>query len=1049
MSKSAPVSFAQQRLWFLEQLEPGSHTYNTARAVRLHGRLDVTALRQCLAAIVARHETLRTSFRAVNGVPAQVVAPTTSLPLAIADLTPFGEAERPAQAQHLAEAEIRCPFDLTIAPLIRARLLRLGPEEHILIITLHHIVSDEWSMNVLFGELATLYQAQLGGTSPALPALPIQYADYSVWQREWLQGGRLERELSYWRGRLQGAPPVLELPTDRPHPAIQSFHGAKRSHSFPADLSQQLQLLSRRERCTLFMTTLAAFQVLLARYTGQDDIVVGSPIAGRTRTETEGLIGFFVNTLALRTDLSGNPTFRQLLSRVREVALGAYEHQDLPFERLVEELQPERRLSHSALFQVMFTLQNAAAPKPLFASIAAEPLTVERGVSRFELSLFLRNEPEGLRALLEYNTDLFDAQRIDRLLRHFQVLLEGIVANPDQRISDLPLLTAQEQHQLLREWNQSEVDRPRETTVHGMFEAQVARSPDATAVLHDEGGWTYRELDHRANQVAQLLRARGIGPEVPVGLCLERGPMLLAALLGTLKAGAAYLPLDPTYPPERLALMLTDAQVPIVLTERQLLHSLPTGIATPICLDADAVRPGAIGEAPAECVLSSDQLAYVIYTSGTTGRPKGVQIRHRAVVNLLASLARAPGMGPQDTMLAVSTLTFDVATFELLLPLVTGASVWIASREAARDGRLLIQTLVRSGATVMHATPTTWRLLIDAGWSATPALRVLSGGEALPRSIAEELLARSEEVWDLYGPTETTILSAGSRVRPGIPLGLRNIIDNTTLYLLDRDLMPVPVGVPGELYIGGMGLARGYLGRAALTAERFLPNPFHETPGERMYRTGDLMRYREDGNLEFLGRSDHQVKLRGFRIELGEIEAVLARHPAVRQVAVLAREDTPGNKYLVAYVAPDGSSSPAIADLRDYLRQSLPEYMVPSAFVTLHEFPRNSNGKFDRSALPPPNQQRSESLPRYMAPRSALESILVEIWAEVLGSDQVGTHDDFFELGGHSLLATQVIARIATALGVELPVRLVFEAPTIAGLAQRIVAMEQMGELVG
>ncbi len=1045
---TAPLSFAQQRLWFIEQLEPGTHAYNSARAARLRGPLDTAVLRRSMGDIVERHEALRTSFTATDGRPVQVIAGTVSLPLPITDLGGFPEDEREARARHLAEEEIRRPFDLTRAPLLRVRLLRLGPEEHILVLTMHHIVSDEWSQGVLFRELAALYEAHLAGNPSPLQPLPIRYADYAVWQREWLQGERLEPELAYWRERLQGAPPVLELPTDRRRPAKQTFRGAKQSLLLPRQLGPGLRALSRSEGATLFMTLLAAFQALLARYTGQDDIVVGSPIAGRTRMETEGLIGFFVNTLVLRTDLSGDPTFRELLRRVREVAFGAYDHQDLPFERLVEELQPERRLSHSALLQVMFTLQNAPAPIPRLAGLEVEPEPIERGVAKFDLSLFLRDDVEGLRALLEYNTDLFDAGTMARLLGHFRTLLEGIVTDPDRRLSELPLLTEPERHQALVEWNATDAAPPRETTVHGLFEAQVARTPDAIAVMFEGDALSYRELDRRANRLARLLQARGVGPEVPVGLCVERSLEMLVGLLAILKAGGAYLPLEPAYPRERLELMLADAAVPVLVTQRELLAALPRGTAAAVCVDAEDAGPAPGSQAPVDSDVTGEQLAYVIYTSGTTGRPKGVQITHRAAVNLFTSLAGLLELDSHDTMFAVSTLTFDVATFELLFPLIVGARVAIAPREITMDGRLLSAAMVRAGATAMHATPATWRLLVESGWTGAPLRKAFSGGEALPASLAEELLARGLPLWDLYGPTETTMCSAGAPVRAGVPLWLGNLFANTRLYLLDRHLMPVPVGVPGELYIAGAGLARGYLGRPGLTADRFPPDPFSQAPGARMYRTGDVMRRRPDGGLEFLGRTDHQVKLRGFRIELGEIEAVLTRHPAVRQVVVLAREDWPGDKRLVAYVLPAAGAAPAIGELRDHLRRKLPDYMVPSAFVLLSGFPRTSSGKVDRSALPAPDHQ-PHAASTYVAPRSALERLLAGICTEVLGVERMGANDDFFALGGHSLLATRVIARLEANLGVEVPVRLLFEAPTVAGLAGRIVAMEQAGELGG
>ena len=1039
---TTPLSFAQQRLWFIEQLEPGSHAYNSPRVVRLKGPLDTAVLRRSLADIVARHEALRTSFTATAGRPIQTIAPALTLPLPIADLSGYAEDEREARTRQLAEDEIRRPFDLTRAPLLRVRLLRLGREDHVLILTMHHIVSDEWSQGVLFRELAALYQAHLEGNQSPLRPLPIQYADYALWQREWLQGNRLERELTYWRERLQGAPPVLQLPTDRPRPPVQTFRGAKQNLLLPRGLLPELRALSRSEGVTLFMTLLAAFQTLLARYTGQNDIVVGSPIAGRTRMETEGLIGFFVNTLVLRTDLSGDPTFRELLRRVREVAFGAYEHQDLPFERLVEDLQPERNLSYSALLQVLFTLQAAPAPLPRLAGLEVEPHPVERDVARFDLSLRLRVDVDGLRAQLEYNTDLFDAGTIARLLNHFRTLLEDIVADPDGRLSQLPLLTEPERYQALVEWNATEAEFPGEATIHEILEAQAARRPDAIAVAFEDETLSYGELHRRAGRLARVLRSRGVGPEVPVGLCVKRSPELLVGLLGILKAGGAYLPLDPTYPRERLELMLADAAVPVVVTQRELLAVVPAGTAEVVCVDAEAGPPAPETDAgPDHGGVSAGHLAYVIYTSGTTGRPKGVQITHRAAVNLLTSLCRAPGLGPQDILLAISPLTFDVATFELLLPLLVGARVVIAPRESTMDGRLLSATMARAGATAMHATPTTWRMLVDSGWTGAPRFKAMSGGEALPASLAEELLVRCGELWDFYGPTETTILSAGGPVRPSVPLRLGNLVGNTRLYLLDRSLLPVPIGVPGELYVAGAGLARGYLGRPGLTAERFLPEPFSQIPGARMYRTGDLMRRRPDGGLEFLGRTDHQVKLRGFRIELGEVETVLTRHPAVRQALALVREDRPGDTRLVAYVLPAAGEAPEAGELRDYLRQKLPDYMVPSAMVLVSGFPHTSSGKVDRSALPAPDHPGAEALTSYVAPRGAMERLLAGIYAEVLGVDRLGAHDDFFDLGGHSLLATRIIARLEAALGIELPVRLLFEAPTIAALARRLEAM--------
>ena len=1042
---SVPPSFSQQRLWFIEQLEPGTHLYNTARAVRLRGALDTAVLRRSLDALVARHESLRTSFSAVDGRPVQVIAPSVSLPLPVADLADFPELERTSRAEQLAEEEIRRPFELTRAPLLRARLIRLRPEEHILVLTLHHIVSDGWSMGVLHRELAALYDALLRGTEPVLPPLPIQYADFAVWQRGWLQGERLARELAYWRERLKGAPPLLELPTDRPRPPVQTFAGAHEDFLFSPELSQGVAALTRAEGATPFMALLAAFQALLGRYTGQDDIVVGSPIAGRTRTETEGLIGFFVNTLALRTDLSGDPTFRQLLGRVRETCFGAYDHQGLPFERLVEELRPERSLSHSALFQVMFALQNAPTTLPRLAGLDVSPVGLGRGIARFDLTLYLRDDHGALRAMAEYNTDLFDRATIARMMAHFQVLLSDAVTCPDRRLSELRILTDAESRQALVEWNPGATELPGPVSVHEMIEAQARQTPDAVAAVFEGEELSYRELDRRAERLARHLRARGAGPDAVVGLCLEPSLETLIGILGILKAGAAYLPLDPESPARRLDLMLSDAAVPVVVTRRALLGVLPHGRPATVCLDdADRWDPGA--DAPAGSV-AGEQGAYVIYTSGSTGRPKGVQVTHRALVNLLRSIGRLCGVDGRDVVLALSPLTFDIATLELLLPLTVGGRVAIVSRETARDGRLLAGALARTGATVMQATPATWRMLVDSGWSGAKGLKALSGGEALPHELAQALLARGVVLWNLYGPTETTIYSAGAPVRAGEPPMLENRIPNTRLYLLDRHLSPVPVGVPGELYIGGAGLARGYLGRPALTGERFVPDPFSGEPGARMYRTGDLLRRRANGALEFLGRTDHQVKLRGFRIELGEIEATLAAHPRVRQVVVLLREDEPGDRRLVAYAVPAAGEPPAQSDLRGHLGRTLPDYMVPSAIVLLEDLPRTANGKLDRAALPAPDRRRPEPSAEHAVPMSALEQVLAEICGEVLGISAIGAHDDFFALGGHSLLATRVVSRIEAVLGIELPLRHLFEAPTVAGLAERIVALEQAGAL--
>ena len=709
-----PISFAQQRLWFLDQMEPESSFYNIPTAVRLTGPLNTGALKQSLNEIVRRHESLRTTFETVNGEPAQVVVPALNLSLPLIDLSELPESQREAESRHLVIEEGQRLFNLAHGPLVRATLLRLRDEEHVLLLTMHHIISDDWTIGVFFQELTALYEAYSAGEPSPLPELPIQYADYAIWQREWLSGERLEQQLSYWKKQLSGSLPVLELPTDRPRPARQTFRGASQSLVLPKRLTEELKTLSQRERVTLFMTLLAAFQTLLSRHTGQEDILVGSPIANRNSVETEALIGFFLNTLVLRTDLSGDPTFRELLGRVREVALGAYAHQDLPFEKLVEELQPERSLSHTPLFQVLFVLRNTPRPAMKLEGLTLSLLESDIGAAKFDLNLFMVEEAEGLKGSLEYNTDLFDASTIKRMLGHFQVLLEGIVADPEQRLSALPLLTEPERHQLLVEWNDTATDYPRQQCIHDLFESQVERTPDWIAVVFEDQQLTYSELNRRANQVAHYLRKRSVGPEVRVGICVERSIEMMVGLLGILKAGGAYVPLDPQYPQERLAFMLEDSEVPVLLTQQRLLKSLPMHGAEVVCLDTDWKAIARESEQNLIRAATADDLAYVIYTSGSTGKPKGVQVPHRAVVNFLTSMRQQPGLTSDDTLLAVTTLSFDIAGLELYLPIIVGARLVIVSREVASDGAQLMQKL--SSATVMQATPATWRLLLEAGW---------------------------------------------------------------------------------------------------------------------------------------------------------------------------------------------------------------------------------------------------------------------------------------------------------------------------------------------
>ena len=1055
-SNTFPLSFAQQRLWFLEQLNPGNFTYHIPAAVRLTGTLDATSLDRSLNELVKRHEVLRTAFKTINGQPVQAIASNLELKLAEIDLRSLPETERSREVERLIVAETQQAFDLSQAPLLRAKLLHLTDSNWLLLLSTHHIIFDGWSMGIFIQELAALYQAFCTGKPSPLPELSVQYADFASWQRQRLQGEVLETQLAYWKKQLGGNLPVLNLPTDRPRSAVQTFRGAVHKFTIPKAIAEEIAQLSQREKATLFMTLLAAFKTLLYRYTGQEDILVGSPIANRNRREIEELIGLFANTLVFRTDLSSNPTFKELLARVREVAFGAYHHQDLPFEKLVEILQPERDLSHNLLFQVLFSLRNVGTPQIKLPGVTLSSLEIERKTARFDLALDLEEGLEGINATLEYSQDLFDASTARRIAGHFLTLLESIAANPEQRLSNLPILTKPEQQQLLFEWNNTQSEFPKNKCIHELFEAQAELTPDAIAVVFENESLTYRDLNEKANNLASYLQKIGVKPENLVGIYVDRSLDMAVGLLGILKAGGAYVPLDPAYPPERLGFMLEDAQIPVLLTQKKLLETLPKNSASLVFLDADWEGISSCDE-PVVGLQKSSNLAYVIYTSGSTGKPKGVQISHASAVNFLSSMRQQLAIAQGDVWLAVTSLSFDIAALELFLPITTGSRVVVASREVASNGEKLLETLTNSGARVMQATPASWKMLLAAGWRGNNQLKILCGGEALPRQIANQLLLRGASVWNLYGPTETTIWSTLYQVdRKDESVSIGRPIANTQIYILDRYLMPVPVGVFGELHIGGAGLSRGYLNRPELTAEKFISNPLAEGGihasfivnsssfilSERLYKTGDLARYLPDGNIEFMGRSDHQVKVRGFRIELGEIEAVLSQYPAVREAIALVREDNPGDKRLVAYIVANSAlktqDSELINDLRCYLKQKLPQYMIPSAFVLLEAMPLTPNGKIDRRSLRAPDTNTAEFESNFAYPRTPDEQLIAEIWAEVLGLERVGIHDNFFELGGHSLLATQAISRLRETLQVELPLRSLFESPTVSSLSKNI-----------
>ncbi len=1047
-----PLSFAQRRLWFLDRLEPGLALYNVPVFVRLQGPLDEQALRISLRKLMQRHESLRTSFATLKDESVQVIAPELPLELNLVDLSQLPANEREQRIRELSGEESRRPFDLGRAPLVRATLLRAAEEDHVLLLTMHHIVSDGWSMSVFFLELGAYYSAMRLGIEPNLRPLKLQYADFALWQNEWMRGDVLREQLDYWKKQLSGAPPVLELPTDRPRPAVQRHVGTSKRFTIPSETVSALRQLSREEGTTLFMTVLTAFKAFLGRYSGQKDISVGTPIANRNRAELEGLIGFFVNTLVMRTDLSGAPTFRQLVERVREVALGAYAHQDVPFELVVEALHPERNLSHNPLFQVMFSLQESATSSAVLEGLSITALPVETGTSKFDLLMSMEETPAGLVGELEYDTDLFDASTIERMLGHFQTLLVEAARQPDTAITALPLLTEAERQQLLVDWNQTATDYPRERCIHELFSAQARATPEALALRFGEESLTYAQLESRANQLAWHLQSLGVGPDTLVGLYLERSPSLILSMLACLKAGGAYLPLDTSYPRERLSFMLRDASAPLLLTTRALSDGLqlPDGVRV-LCLDSDS-DSGAIAQHPTHAPATSttpSHLAYAIYTSGSTGQPKGIAIPHRGVVRLVRD-TKYIHLTPADRVAQVSNASFDAATFEIWGALLNGALLVGFPRDVSLSPALFASLLRQESISALFLTTALFNQVAQQSPSGFSSLSsVLFGGEFVDPGAVRSVLQHGPpaRLLHVYGPTENTTFSTWHLVShppaegQTVPIG--RPLSNTTAFVLDENLQPVPVGVPGELYLGGEGLGRGYLNQSALTSERFIPHPFSPNPDARLYKTGDIVRLLPDGAIEFQGRRDHQVKIRGFRIELGEIESALLKHPDVNECVVLAREDAPGLRRLVAYFSTAEGTSVTAAQLRDFLKQSLPEFMQPSAFVCLPALPLTPNGKVDRKALPSPDSSLSES-DSFVPPRNPLEELLSNLWAQLLSLPRVGVEDNFFELGGHSLLATQLVSRIRETLLVELPLRELFSSPTVAALA-RVVEQTRSG----
>jgi len=1028
-----PLSYAQERQWFLWQMDPHSSAYHIPNALRLKGRLDIPALERSFNVLVERHESLRTTF-AENGEQAvQVIHPQMPLQIAVEGLSDRSTASQDDCIKAFVERETARPFDLRQGPLLRVSLLQLAEDDHVLALVQHHIIADGWSLKVLVNELVQQYAAHTAGQSLALPALSVQYADYAIWQRHWLEAGERERQLDYWLQTLGGEQPVLQLPLDHPRPPVQSFRGARLDLSLAPELGAALKQLAQREGASLFMVLLASFQALLHRYSGQSQIRVGVPVANRNRVETEGLIGFFVNTQVLSAEVDGQLPFVQLLDQVKQSALAAQAHQDLPFEQLIEALQPERSLSHSPIFQVMFNHQSASDDQGRhmqLPQLSIEDLVWEGRTAQFDLTLGTYETPQGVAAELTYATDLFEAQTIERLARHWQSLLQGIVDAPQQRIGELALLDDAQQRQMQQDWRRT-VDHDAELKcVHQRIAAQARRTPDAVAVIIEGQTLTYEQLDERANQLAHRLIALGVRPDQPVGIAVERSAEMIIGLLAILKAGGAYVPLDPAYPEDRLAYMIEDSGMALLLTQARLqaVLPIPETLQTLLLDQPDAALQAAPHSCPA-VPLSAEHLAYVIYTSGSTGKPKGVMVRHGALDNFVSSMIARPGLAASDRMLSLTTFSFDIFGLEIYGPLVAGASVVLTGQDVHQDPQAVLALIERHAVSVLQATPSSWRMLLNHEHASRLAgCTLLCGGEALPLELAQRLLALSPKVWNLYGPTETTIWSALH------PLSLENPrpllggpLDNTALYILGSDLTFNPPGAPGELLIGGDGLARGYFQRPALTAERFVPDPF-STTGERLYRTGDLTRYRAEGVVEYLGRIDHQVKIRGLRIELGEIEAALLAQASVRESVVVAHEGPTGAQ-LVGYVVPAtdavSDESALRAALKAALKTQLPEYMVPAHLVLLAQLPLTPNGKVDRRALPAPDASQSQRA--YEAPRTATQQVVAAIWQDVLKLERVGLGDHFFELGGHSLLVTQVVSRVRQALNVQVPLRSLFE----------------------
>ncbi len=1048
----APLSFAQRQMWVIDRMTPGNPAYNVPVGYRIKGALNVTALEHSVNEIIKRHEVLRTTFAVKDGDPLQLIHPALTIKITVTGLDHLPGEEREDRLQALASEESVRSFDLSCLPLIRVSLFKLGEAEHVVIINLHHIVTDGLSIGLMLDELDMFYRAFTGGGDPLPPDLAVQYADFAHWQQQAMANeAAYANQIEFWRKQLSGGLPVLKLAGDMPRPALQSFKGSNVFFNIPTSLAEDLRLLGAREGCTFFMTLLAAFQVLLQRYSGGDDIVIGTPVGARTPRELEPLIGNFLNMAALRCDLSGNPTFIELLRRTRDTTLNAFSNSDLPFEAMLKNLTFERDPSRNPIYQVL--LQVLPTTPPRIGDLDISSFHFDLKFAQVDLSLLLYEDVEGYWGRFEYCTDLFEAQTIRRMCGHYRALLKAIICDPDRSISMLPLLTDTERHQLLGEWNVTKRNYPKNKCLHQLFEAQAEKTPDAVAVVYEDQQLTYRELNARANRLARYLQQLGVGPDVLVGLCVERSLELVIGILGILKAGGAYVPLDPAYPKERLEFMLGDSQVTVLLTQKHLISDLPLHQASVVVLDSDNFN--------ADCQTSREQtnlsssvnpenLAYVIYTSGSTGKPKGALVTHYNVVRLLQSTDDWFHFNQSDVWTLFHSYAFDFTVWEIWGALLYGGRLVVVPHSVTRSPEEFAALIREHQVTVLNQTPSAFYQLMPNLVSTTApeqlTLRyVIFGGEALHLHNLQRWFDhygdQKPQLVNMYGITETTVhvtyrpitqedLDSGAGSVIGTP------IPDLKIYVLNAQQELQPIGVPGEIYIGGAGLARGYLQRHELTAERFIADPFSNDPQAKLYRSGDIARWLAHGELEYLGRIDDQVKIRGFRIELGEIEAVLNQHPLVHESVAVAREDTPGDKRLVAYIVPNREPAPAIRELRSLLKEKLPSYMVPSAYVLLNSLPLTLNGKVDRRALPDPGRTEQQEYNEYVAPRDETERVLCRVWSEVLGVHRVGLDDDFFAIGGHSLLAAKLFARLDEEFGRSLSLGVLFTAPTVRLLAE-------------